>query len=56
MDPAQAIVVSPGTKAMIEKSVTASKNLLEFSTEKIANIFRFATGDARIIESKIATT
>lgn len=56
IDPAEAIAVSPETKVMIEKSVSTSKKLLEFSTEKIANIFRLATGDARNIESRISTT
>lgn len=56
VDPSDAVSISPTTKVLIQKSVGASKKLLEFSTEKVAGVFRLATNQAVGLESKITKT
>lgn len=41
---------------LLEKSVGASKKILEFSTDKVAGVFRFATNQVVGIEEKIVKT
>ena len=56
IDPAEQINISPTTKVLIDKSVGASKKLLEFSTQKIAGIFRLATNQAANLQQLIIKT
>jgi hypothetical protein len=56
VDPAKEVNISPTTKILIDKSVSASKKVLEFSTEKVAGIFRLATSQAIHLQEYIITT
>lgn len=56
IDPSESVRLSPTTKILIEKSVGASKKLLEYSTEKFAGVFRVATKQAVSLQSTITKT